>query len=189
MNELVALPVAVPVVAAAAGLVAGPRPRARRILGVGGHVVVLAVAATLVAATATGRTFALQVGGWPPGAAIVLVADRFPSLMLTVAALMTVVCVLFAAARGEDGDALFHPLVSILHCGVAGSFLTGDLFNLFVFFEVMLIASYVLLHSWDWAREAAARIFCRRGHRRDGERNSNGVTGDEREQGKEMESA
>jgi multicomponent Na+:H+ antiporter subunit D len=65
--------------------------------------------------------------------------------MLTVSALMITVCVVFAAARGDDERRFFHPLVMTLAAGVAGAYLTADIFDLFVFVEVTLIASYVLL--------------------------------------------
>jgi multicomponent Na+:H+ antiporter subunit D len=89
----------------------------------------------------------VQVGGWPAPFGITLVADLFSGLLLAVS-MATVVGVLVYAI-GQLAPAVearfFHPLYLTLSAGVAASFLTGDLFNLFVAFEIMLIASYVLI--------------------------------------------
>ncbi|MGV3729059.1 monovalent cation/H+ antiporter subunit D [Hydrogenophaga sp.] len=85
---------------------------------------------------------------WDVPYGIVLVLDRFSALMLLVAALVTLMALLFALARWHKAGAHFHPLIQIQIMGLNGAFLTGDLFNLFVFFEVMLAASYgLLLHG------------------------------------------
>jgi multicomponent Na+:H+ antiporter subunit D len=90
---------------------------------------------------------ALQVGGWPAPYGITLVADLFSAMMVVLAALMGLAVTVFEAAdvgaRRRDG--LFAPLLHVLLLGVCGAFLTGDIFNLYVWFEVMLIASFVLL--------------------------------------------
>src|SRR5690606_18338316 len=90
---------------------------------------------------------AVQVGGWPAPVGITLVADR-TSVVLILASVLTMLAVLvFAVGEGgaERTQAGFHPLYLVLAAGVAASFLTGDLFNLFVAFEVMLMASYALI--------------------------------------------
>jgi multicomponent Na+:H+ antiporter subunit D len=92
-----------------------------------------------------GATLATAVGGWPGGLAIVLAADRLTALMVTVGATMALLATSFAIARGEDEHPLFHPGVAVLVTGVFAAFLTADLFNLFVAFEVMLMGSYLLL--------------------------------------------
>jgi len=85
---------------------------------------------------------------WDVPYGIVLVLDRFSALMLLVAALVTLMALLFSLARWHKAGAHFHPLIQIQIMGLNGAFLTGDLFNLFVFFEVMLAASYgLLLHG------------------------------------------
>jgi len=105
----------------------------------------LVLSGFVVAATAPGDVLVTQVGGWPPPFAIAFAADTFAGLMLFIGSLMVVACSAFAVAREEDRHTHFHVLVLVLLGGVSGSFLTADLFNLFVFFEVLLIASYVLL--------------------------------------------
>lgn len=85
---------------------------------------------------------------WEVPFGIVLVLDRLSALMLLVAAVVALAAMLFSIARWHKAGAHFHVLVQIQIMGLNGAFLTGDLFNLFVFFEVMLAASYgLLLHG------------------------------------------
>ncbi|MEH0057905.1 monovalent cation/H+ antiporter subunit D family protein [Auritidibacter ignavus] len=85
-----------------------------------------------------------SVGLWPYGVGIPFVADMFSALMLTVTSILTVCCTWFALASYAANSMFFAPLVLILGSGVNGAFLTADLFNLFVFLEVMLLPSYGL---------------------------------------------
>jgi multicomponent K+:H+ antiporter subunit D len=95
-------------------------------------------------------------GNWDVPFGIVLVLDRLSALMIFVAALVVFMALLFALARWHKAGAQFHPLFQIQIMGLNGAFLTGDLFNLFVFFEVMLAASYgLLLHGSGPARVKA----------------------------------
>lgn len=89
----------------------------------------------------------LDFGGWEPPFGILFVADSFSMLLVLTASIVTFVCLLYAAiAAGKQLSTLyFYPSVLFLNAGVIGSFMTGDLFNLFVCFEVMLLSSYVLL--------------------------------------------
>jgi multicomponent Na+:H+ antiporter subunit D len=124
--------------------------RAQRALSVLTLVVVLAIAvALLVVADRDGATV-VQLGGWAAPAGISLVADRLSALLLVVSASVLLVVLLYAIGQGAaDGRrsavAVFHPCYLVLGAGIAMAFLTGDLFNLFVAFEVMLVASYVLI--------------------------------------------
>ncbi|MEJ5912971.1 monovalent cation/H+ antiporter subunit D family protein [Pseudokineococcus sp. 1T1Z-3] len=102
-------------------------------------------AVALVVSQLDGPVLAHGVGGWPGGVAIPFVADMFTALMLTVTGLLSVVCAWFAIASGEAATRSYSPLVLVLLGGVNGALLTGDLFNLFVFIEVMLLPSYGLL--------------------------------------------
>ncbi|WP_309133941.1 monovalent cation/H+ antiporter subunit D family protein [Cellulomonas sp.] len=105
----------------------------------------LAAAVALVAATRDSSVLVHQVGGWDAGVAIPLAADALSALVMTVAALLTLACSAFALASGTGRLRLFPPLVLVLTAGVNGALLTADLFNLFVFIEVMLLPSYGLL--------------------------------------------
>lgn len=145
MNALLTLPVALPLAGAAAALLLRRIRGVQRLLGLGVPAACATLGAVLVGVTMGGTTPAVSIGGWPQGLAIVFAADPLTGLMLTITGFLTVVAVVFAVARGEDDDPSFHPLVLTLVAGVFGSLLTADLFNLFVWFEVMLIASYVLL--------------------------------------------
>src|SRR6056297_412751 len=89
------------------------------------------------------RTYAL--GNWPPPFGIVLVLDRLSALMLLLTAVLGLLVLLYAINGCDRHGAHFHPLFLFQLTGVNGAFLTGDLFNLFVFFEVLLIASYGLM--------------------------------------------
>ncbi|WP_233168507.1 monovalent cation/H+ antiporter subunit D [Xylophilus sp. ASV27] len=87
-------------------------------------------------------------GNWQAPFGIVLAIDRLSALMLALAGLVACASVLFAAARWHRAGVHFHPLFQFQLMGLAGAFLTADLFNLFVFFEIMLAASYgLLLHG------------------------------------------
>lgn len=97
-----------------------------------------------------------RLGDWPAPFAIVFVADRLAALMLLLTSLLAAAAVVFSLARWHRVGVLFHPLFQFLLMGINGAFLTGDLFNLFVFFEVLLAASYGLaLHGSGSARVLA----------------------------------
>ncbi len=105
----------------------------------------LGVAALLVAQAASGELLVYRVGEWPAPYGIVLVVDRLSALMLLLTALVALP-VLWYASGGWDGHGRhFHALFQFQLMGLGGAFVTGDVFNLFVFFEVLLIASYVLM--------------------------------------------
>jgi multicomponent K+:H+ antiporter subunit D len=113
----------------------------------------LGVATALLLGTAGGDITVYALGNWAPPFGIVLVVDRLSALMV----FTTIVLAFFSlwyAVRGNDTPAdSLHSVVHFLLMGISGAFLTGDLFNLFVFFEVLLIASYtLLLHGGGAAR-------------------------------------
>jgi multicomponent K+:H+ antiporter subunit D len=93
---------------------------------------------------------------WPVPFGIALAVDRLSALMLVLTAVLALSSLVFAHARWERAGVHFHPLFQFLLMGVNGAFLTADLFNLFVFFEVMLAASYgLVLHGSGVARVGA----------------------------------
>ncbi|ORA52450.1 Na+/H+ antiporter subunit D [Mycolicibacterium chubuense] len=154
---LTPLPVLVPMVAAALTLLAGRKPRLQRGIAVLALSVVLVVSAMLVYLADRDGTIALQVGGWGPTEpgmgplGITLVVDRLSALMLVVSSIVLLAVVFYAIGQGiRDGDgrqpvSIFLPSYLVLSAGVFMAFLAGDLFNLFVGFEVLLNASFVLL--------------------------------------------
>ncbi|KGA97128.1 cation:proton antiporter [Alkalihalobacillus alcalophilus ATCC 27647 = CGMCC 1.3604] len=89
----------------------------------------------------------LELGNWPAPFGIVIVADMFATMMLILSSIVGLVCLFFAfqTLSTKREKSYFYPFYFFLLAGVNGAFLTGDLFNLFVFFEVMLISSYILI--------------------------------------------
>jgi multicomponent Na+:H+ antiporter subunit D len=163
---LLALPVVAPL--AAAGLLvllgsrrAGTSSFLRRAVGWVVSTGVVVVGAVLLVATTDGLRPVLRLGDWPPGIAITLVADVLSALLLTVTAVLVTASLAFAAATGEDEETpAFVPAALVLSAGVYGALLTADLFNLFVFIEVMLVPSYVLLAAGGGRqRLAASRLY------------------------------
>ncbi|KAF1020160.1 MAG: Na(+)/H(+) antiporter subunit D [Paracidovorax wautersii] len=99
-------------------------------------------------------------GNWQAPFGIVLVADRLAALMLVLTSTIALCGALFAASRWDRAGVHFHPLFQLQLMGLAGAFLTGDLFNLFVFFEIMLAASYgLMLHGSGRARVSAGMHY------------------------------
>ncbi|MEM8738767.1 MAG: proton-conducting transporter membrane subunit [Planctomycetota bacterium] len=147
MTVLPVLPILIPLLSAAACLVVGRSVAWQRRVAVVGVAGLLASAAGLLIAVDRHEILVVQVGSWPAPFGITLAADRFGAIMVMLAAVMGAVVCLFslyetsrqAVHRG------FFPLLLVLLGGVSGAFLTGDLFNLYVWFEVLLISSFVLL--------------------------------------------
>ena len=151
-NHLLIAPVLIPLIAGALMLLYEERDRReRRIIALLSVVAQLVVAGQLIdlASREGATTVSLYVlGNWPPPFAIVLVLDRLSALMLLLTALLALPSVIFSMARWDRQGQHFHSLFQLLLMGLNGAFLTGDLFNLFVFFEVLLAASYGLaLHG------------------------------------------
>lgn len=117
----------------------------RHVLGMGTLVALASGALALVVVTADGTVLAHQVAIWPEGVSIPFVADAFSSLLLLVTAVLSAVCFQYLIASGEARSPSIASFVIVLAGGVGGALLTADLFNLFVFIEVMLLPSYGLL--------------------------------------------
>ena len=88
-----------------------------------------------------------RLGGWPANIAITLVADRLAAMLLLISVSLLVIVLCFAIGQGarDEHSPIYHPVYLVLAAGISQAFLAGDLFNLFVAFELMLMASYVLL--------------------------------------------
>ena len=148
---LLPLPVVLPLLGAALSMLVARRPGAQRVLSVLVLVGLLAAAVALLVVVDREGTQVVQLGGWAAPAGISLVGDRLSALLLVVSAAVLLAVLVYAIGQGvADGQrtgplAVFHPCYLVLAAGIAMAFLTGDLFNLFVAFEVMLVASYVLL--------------------------------------------
>jgi len=156
--HLVAVPVLLPLATAAVLLGMGDRwRRAKAALNLLSMLASLVLAFVLLARTgADGGAEAVSVylpGNWPVPFGIVLALDRLSALMLVLAACTGTAALMFSLARWHRASVHFHPLLQLQLMGLCGAFLTADLFNLFVFFEVLLAASYgLLLHGGGTAR-------------------------------------
>ncbi|BCJ57822.1 Na+/H+ antiporter subunit D [Micromonospora endophytica] len=151
MNGFVPLPVLLPLVGAALTLLLASRERSQRVVSVTCLAATLAVAAVLLVWTYRHGALVVDIGGWPAPVGIVLVADQLAALMLVVSSAVTLCVLLYSIGQGqaEAGEsapvAIFHPTYLVLTAGVTNAFLAGDLFNLFVGFEMLLAASFVLI--------------------------------------------
>ncbi len=158
---LVVAPVLLPLASAALILLAGEsRRRAGAALGVASTFAGLALGLALMGWVdrqdmATASSVYLP-GNWPVPFGIVLVADRLSALMVVLTGAVGSAALLYALPRWQYAGVHFHALFQLQLMGLYGAFLTGDLFNLFVFFEVLLAASYgLLLHGGGQARVRA----------------------------------
>ena len=158
MRALV-LPILVPLSTAAILLLASNRPLLQRWIALTGSILLLVSTFVVFGRVEAEGIQVLQLSGWPAPFGITLVADLLAA-MLGVAVGVVGVAITAAAFAGVDPrrEAFgYHALIQILLMGVSGAFLTGDLFNLYVWFEVMLVASFVLmaLHRTSAQVEAA----------------------------------
>ena len=157
MNHLPVLPILLPLVTGAL-LVTLPRLslNTERIISLGATVAGLGLVLWLGSAVLEQGRLVYALGGWAPPFGIVLVPDRLSVLMLVLTASLALPALIYACRGDDDAGAHFHALFQFQLMGLNGAFLTGDIFNLFVFFEVLLIASYaLLLHGGGRARSRA----------------------------------
>jgi multicomponent K+:H+ antiporter subunit D len=148
-EHVVILPVVLPLAAGAAMLLFDERRHGLKAsISLAAALFILVVAAILAVHAGEAPAFVYPLGDWPAPFGIVLVADRLAALMVLLSAILAVAALVFSLARWDRGGPHFHSLVQFLLAGLNGTFLTGDLFNLFVFFELLLAASYGLaLHG------------------------------------------
>jgi multicomponent K+:H+ antiporter subunit D len=117
----------------------------------------IAAAVALLGAADSRPVRVYPLGDWPAPFGIVLVADRLSTLMVLLAGVLALAALVFSLARWHRAGPRFHSLLQFMLMGLNGAFLTGDLFNLFVFFELLLAASYALtLHGSGTARVRAS---------------------------------
>jgi multicomponent K+:H+ antiporter subunit D len=146
MNHWIVAPIAVPLVAGALCMLLGSRAAAA--LSLLATLLQTLLAAALVLQADGGNVQAYLLGNWPAAFGIALALDRLSALMLLLTAAVALVSLLYALGGEHRRGAHFHALFQFQLMGLSGAFLTADLFNLFVFFEVLLSASYgLLLHG------------------------------------------
>ncbi|ETX27403.1 monovalent cation/H+ antiporter subunit D [Roseivivax isoporae] len=160
MMHWVSLPVILPAMLAATMiLVARYDETVQRTFSVAGTVALLAVALGLFRGASDGTVTIYQLGDWQAPFGIVLVADRLSTLMVLLTAVLALFVLMHAIGTGWDRRGRhFHALFQFQLMGIMGAFLTGDVFNLFVFFEVLLIASYGLMIHGGGARRTKAGV-------------------------------
>lgn len=148
-EHLAILPIVLPLAAGAIMLVLDEeRSALKAAIGLVAAGVLVAVGIALVGLANDSSVTVYRLGAWAAPFGIVLVVDRLSAAMVLLAAVLGVASLLFSLARWQRAGPRFHSLVQFLLMGLNGAFLTGDLFNLFVFFEVFLTASYALaLHG------------------------------------------
>ncbi len=163
LEHLMIVPIVLPLVVGAALLLIDERHHGlKAAINVASTLALAGVAMALLGlandqpSTAAAQAGVYRLGGWPAPFGIVLVVDRLAALMLVLTSLLASASVVFSLARWHRAGVHFHSLFQFLLMGLNGAFLTGDLFNLFVFFEVLLAASYgLMLHGSGTTRVKA----------------------------------
>ncbi|MDK8352576.1 proton-conducting transporter membrane subunit, partial [Actinotignum sanguinis] len=150
ISWLLPVPIVLPLLAAGVLLAVPRRRRVQAWTAVGMLSIVLVVAVILLFVSARGP-ITLDVGNWAAPVGISLVADRLSTIMLTTSVTVTLIVLVYSVFQGvADGErgaptSVYYPAFMILSAGVSDAFLTGDLFNMYVGFEILLAASFVLL--------------------------------------------
>lgn len=147
MNNVIVLPLLIPLVTAVILIFCSKYVRAQRWISAVSILINLLCALFIVNQVSNEGIQTLHMGGWQPPYGIVFVADMLAALLVLTTLIVAAACLFYAfRSIGEEREKhYFYPFFQFLLAGVIGSFLTGDLFNLFVCFEVMLIASYALI--------------------------------------------
>jgi multicomponent Na+:H+ antiporter subunit D len=140
-------PIVVPFLTAVASLVAGRRWRVRHAISLTGSVVHFAIVLLLLVGVADRGILVAQMGNWPAPFGITLVADRLSAMLTAITGFVGLCAVVYARSDipGPLQKGSFHAFLQVLVGAICGAFLAGDLFNLYVWFEVMLMASFALL--------------------------------------------
>ena len=147
MTQLLFLSLLIPLATAIGGLFTWRWRTPQRFLSVGGASALTGTGILLLRDVRAGGILSAQAGNWAAPFGITLVADLFSAIMVLIAGVMGLAITIYSLASADiEHESLgFHPLMQVLLLGVCGSFLAGDLFNLYVWFEVMLISSFALL--------------------------------------------
>ncbi len=147
MSRIIMLPVLLPFVTAVIMMVFRHFPALHRSLQVISTALLSGISLFMLDGILSEGIISLQIGGWEAPFGITFVADLLSGIMVTATALIGFTTALYSLGTIDDGREryFYHPLLQLLLMGINGAFLTGDIFNLYVWFEVMLISSFVLL--------------------------------------------
>ncbi len=147
MNNVIILPIIIPIIAGMVMVIFRKNIPFQRFLGITALLASIAVSFVLMEEIKVNGPQSLQLGGWEAPFGVTMVADMLSALLLLISGIVALCCLFYSfrsIGRSRE-EHYFYPLFLFLITGVNGSFLTGDIFNLFVCFEVMLVASYVLI--------------------------------------------
>lgn len=147
MNLLVSLPILIPLLTAAVCLLGWQHPRFQQVLGMIGAFALMISGVVLLLRVSEQGIQVTQIAAWPAPFGITLVADLFAGIMVAISGILGAVIAVYSAATLDRRRQSFsyYALFHVLLMGVCGALLTGDIFNMYVWFEVMLMASFVLM--------------------------------------------
>lgn len=147
MNNLIILPIVIPFLAGIILIFFNKNIKAQKLISAFASLLAIVVSGIIVHTVHVNGIQSLAIGNWEAPYGIVLVADMYASLLVLTTAIIGFTALLFAFSTitPDREKFYFYPVVQFLLLGVTGAFLTGDIFNLFVFFEVMLMSSYMLI--------------------------------------------
>ncbi|ANU22119.1 Na+/H+ antiporter subunit D [Planococcus donghaensis] len=160
MNNLLVLPMLLPIIVGVLLIFLRTFGRIQAWISLTTMALTAGISGYLLQKVQTDGIIRLDFGGWKPPFGILFVADSFAILLVLTSSIITAICLSYAliSTSKELQTMYFYPTVLFLIAGVNGSFLTGDLFNLFVCFEVMLLSSYVLLTLGNSKRQLREAI-------------------------------
>lgn len=159
-HALLVAPILIPLCSLLLAIILRRHLLAVRVLSLTGAVLLLAVGLMLVWQAAQGVVLSGQVGGWQAPFGISLVIDRLSAVMIAISALVALVTLLYGVAKDNDSTIGrdFHLFIQGLLTGICGAFITADIFNLYVWFEVLLIASFALMALGGGSRRLAGSM-------------------------------
>ena len=161
MSHAIILPILLPMFFGALLLVGHSWSReVKRGISLVGCLALLPVCLYLVQLAGTGQLQVYALGNWAPPFGIMLLLDRFNAALLLLTSVLAGFALIYACRGEDERGPNFHALFQFQLLGINGAFLTADLFNLFVFFEILLISSYaLLLHGNRASQVKAGRSF------------------------------
>lgn len=147
MSSLLVFPIILPMITAALAILLRKNTRIQRLAGVTGMAVQCLIAVLLLSEVDREGIIVAEMSGWIAPFGIVLVADFLSAIMIMISSILGMIVAIYSLADIDEKRTVFgyYPFLHVLIMGVNGTFLTGDIFNLYVWFEVMLIASFILL--------------------------------------------
>ena len=159
-HALLVAPILVPLCSLLLAIILRRNLLAVRVLSLSGAALLLAVGLVLVWQAAQGVVLSGQVGNWQAPFGISLVIDRLSAVMIAISALVALVTLLYGVAKDNDSKIGrdFHLFIQGLLTGICGAFITADIFNLYVWFEVLLIASFALMALGGGSRRLAGSM-------------------------------